>query len=109
MAYPHTDDCTCYRCEKLSVSFSSSAMPTRKGSAETIATNQREARWHKDIPAYQSLVKNGVQPRTIDGCHDVAQSTAEKFEIATGVAVPGKAAKQRTRDTLIELGHKEYV
>lgn len=92
-----------FGCKLRTISFAASCTPMRR--AETVATNAREARWHRDIPAYQSLVKNGVQPRTIDGCHEVAQSDADKIEIETGQVIRGKAAKQRAKDTLELLGH----
>ncbi len=104
----HAPDCACFRCKIRSISFAASCTPTRR--PETVATNEREARWHRDIPAYVSLVKDGVQPRTVDGCHAVAQSDAERFEINTGIAVSGgKAAKQVTKDLLVELGHGKLV
>lgn len=103
----HDGSATDFGCRIKSISFAASAMPTRHPTV--VATNAREARWHKDIPAYKSLVANGIQPRGIDGCHDVAQTTAEKFEIETGIAVPGKAQKQATKDALQLLGHGEYV
>lgn len=103
----YTDTCKCFACHCRSISFAASCTPTRR--RETVRTNKREARWHRDIPAYTSLVKSGVQPRTIDGCGDLAQTTAEKFEIATGIAVPNKAAKRATKDALVALGHKDLV
>lgn len=102
----HTLD-VCFGCRVQTVSVAPSAMPSRH--PEAVATNAREARWHKDIPAYQGLVKNGVQPRQIDGCHDLAQTTAERFEISTGIAVPGKAQKQATKDALQLLGHGDLI
>jgi hypothetical protein len=102
-----TPTCRCFGCHARSINFAASCTPTRR--PETVRTNAREARWQRDIPAYTSLVKNGVQPRTIDGCGDVALSDAEKFEITTGIAVPGRAAKQATKDALVALGHADLV
>lgn len=93
----------CYGCKLATVNFGASCTPTRKPVA--VADMARESRWNRDIPAFQELRKNGVQPRQIDGCGDVAQSDAERFEIQTGVAVQGKANKERTKDALVALGH----
>ncbi len=97
----YTPTCQCFGCHVRSVNFAASCTPTRR--RETVRTNNRESRWHRDIPAYQALVKNGVQPRTIDGCGDVVQTTAEPFEISTGIAVPNKAAKREVKDVVAAL------
>lgn len=96
-----TEDCTCFGCKIRSVNFAASCTPTRR--ASTVATNRREARWHRDIPAYSSLVREGVQPRTIDGCGDLVQTDAEPFEIESGIAVPNRVARREVKDVVEAL------
>lgn len=47
------------------ISFSSDATPTRNPEAH--ATNIREKRWNRDIPAFKRLHKQGLTPPQIDG------------------------------------------
>lgn len=70
----------CYGCRLASVAFSGEAMVTR--SPDVVAAAARERRWDKDIPAYRALRKNGVQPRTSDGAHElmVKSNTREEVE-----------------------------
>lgn len=97
----------CFGCKIRTVAFGASCTPGRR--PEAMATMAREDRWNKDIPAYGELMKNGVQPRKVDGCADVAKSDATKFEIETGITVPTKAGKALAKDCLVELGHGSMV
>ncbi|MFP4512087.1 MAG: hypothetical protein ACLFRV_03965 [Acidimicrobiales bacterium] len=49
-----------------SVAIAPSATPTR-GDGKAAEVNAREARWHRDMPAYKRLRRDGLQPPQIDG------------------------------------------
>ncbi len=70
----------CWACGLASIAFSGEAMVTR--SPEVVEAAARERRWQKDIPAYVSMRKQGVQPRSSDGAHELMQrsNTVEEVE-----------------------------
>lgn len=70
----------CWQCGLASIAFSAEAMVTR--APDVVAAAATERRWSKDIPAYQSMRKQGVQPRTSDGAHELMQraNTIEEVE-----------------------------
>jgi len=53
---------------------------TTKGEAVS-HINQREKNWSKDMPAYKRLRKEGLQPKTIDGCAAVEQLATSRHQI----------------------------
>jgi hypothetical protein len=46
--------------------------------------SQMESRWEKDMPAYQRLRWNGLQPPKIDGCAQLEQRANSQMEIEMG-------------------------
>lgn len=62
----------CLNCKLLTVSISADALPTR-ASGRYREIKKTEAGWHKDIPAYRELVKEGYQPDTVDGAAKLAE------------------------------------
>jgi hypothetical protein len=44
-------------------------------------TEQRERRWAKDLPAYARLVKDGLEPASIDGAARLEQTATTRQEI----------------------------
>lgn len=69
----------CDLCRWSSVSIGAGAMPTRRAEAQRIAAT--EQRWDKDIPAYKALRKDGLQPRGIDGAHELMTTARTDLEI----------------------------
>ncbi len=69
MSHPsscHDPECTLtYRQHLFGISIAPSAMPTRH--PEVVATNIRERRWARDIPAFRRLHKEGHPPPLVDG------------------------------------------
>lgn len=47
-----------------------------------------EQRWHKDMPAYKRLRKNGTQPKGIDGSAEMEQRAESRLEIEMGKSIP---------------------
>lgn len=74
----------CWGCRVASVSFAASAMPSRAGGAEALATNERERRWDRDRPAYKRLRQDGLQPRSIVGAAAVEARANHPKEVETG-------------------------
>lgn len=62
--------CESQRVHWLSISIAPAAMPTRSGPRYSDTTNL-EKRWEADLPAYQRLVKGGVQPDSVDGAAEL--------------------------------------
>lgn len=71
----------CDRCRWASVAVAPSVFSSRSGGAEAAATNAREARWQKDMPAYRRLRRDGVQPKGIDGCAEVEAKAEAVHEV----------------------------
>jgi hypothetical protein len=71
----------CYACKLVGIGFGAAAMPTRKQDVNKIEAKERE--WHKDIAAYQSLRRQGLQPRQIDGC-DMLSAIARTDNVIEG-------------------------
>jgi len=62
---------------------------TQKGAARTIQIDKTEAQWHKDIPAYVRMRKNGEQPPHIDGCAELEARATTRFEVESGQIMEG--------------------
>lgn len=55
------------------------------------------------MPAYKSLVQQGIQPKQIDGCHELVQRAEMKREVEAGIiATPAqrKAVSSLTDGTV---------
>ena len=61
------------------VQIGSNSTTTR--GAQVAEINQRAKNWDKDLPAYKRLRKEGLQPKTIDGCHAVEQLATSRHQI----------------------------
>lgn len=93
MAHPaackNPDTCRLsYREHLLGVVFGVNAMPTRAvhrtpglPDEPAVATEARERRWAKDMPAFKTLMEQGYNPPGIDGCHDLAQRATRDEDI----------------------------
>lgn len=53
-----------------------------------------EKRWDRDMPAYQRLRANGLQPPKIDGCHQLEQRAHSQMEVEMGHLIDPKILPQ---------------
>ena len=83
---------TCFYCKINSISFSSSAMPTRK--PEVAATEKREKQLYKDRSAFKALREQGIQPARLKGAADLQDHATTKREIETGTILPKQIASK---------------
>jgi hypothetical protein len=90
----------CFVCKVSTVSFGSSSMPTRHPTAA--ATEAREKRWKKDMPAYKELRAQGLQPPRIDGSAELVAKAETRFEVESGKVMPGQAKKIEATVNTIE-------
>ena len=49
------------------------------------AINAKQARWDRDMPAYQRLRGDGLQPPQIDGCAYAETTATERHHVEGGV------------------------
>lgn len=84
--------CDTQREHWLSVGIAPSATPTRSGAAQINAT---EDQWSKDMDAYKSMRRQGLQPRGIDGADHLAAIATDPLEIEMGRKLPGSAKEIR--------------
>lgn len=62
------------------------ALPNRSPDAKRqIALDHQ---WEKDLPAYKALRKDGLQPRGIDGCHQIEAQATDSLEVSMGRKIP---------------------
>ena len=77
--HPFLDVEGCFGCRVAGVQIGPNSTTTRGESVSHI--NQREKNWQKDMPAYKRLRAEGLQPKTIDGCHDVELLATSRHQI----------------------------
>ena len=75
-------------------------MPNKSPDAKR--TIEREKGWEKDMPAYKALRKNGLQPRGIDGCHQIEAEAKDRLEVEMGKKIEPKHLT-RVKDAASEL------
>lgn len=77
--HPTLDVDGCFGCRVANVQVGSNSTTTRGAVVE--ATNQREKRWNKDMPAYKRLRKQGLQPRKIEGSSLLEKHATSRWQI----------------------------
>ena len=83
-----TATCECgAEADKVFTTPNISVYATPNKGANVRAVDQREAGWDKDLPAYKAIRKQGLQPRSIDGAHEL-QDVKHPLEIEMGVRFP---------------------
>jgi hypothetical protein len=88
--HPTLDVPNCFACKISTVSVPSSVTPTRRAGAQHAKwVNDTENRWHKDMPAYNRLVEDGLQPPRIDGCAELEAKATSKQQIEAGCVTSG--------------------
>lgn len=60
-----------------------------------------ERGWSKDMPAYKSLRRQGIQPRGIDGCDRLSATATNEFEFKYGDQAHGLPA-ERVKEAIAE-------
>ena len=80
--------CRCH-CENFleharGVNISPSATPSRNRGFEVASQNKRENVLVKDMKAYKSLRRQGLQPKGIDGSAEIATRADHQVEVETG-------------------------
>lgn len=63
-----------------------------------------ETRWHRDMPAYQALRRQGLQPRSVDGSAVLARDAHDPIEVELGHRVEKKDLQKvyETKQSLAE-------
>lgn len=69
----------CFHCKIKTVGFGAAAMPTRMETANRHAEVER--RWTKDFTAYRSMRRQGLQPQSADGAHDLMMRASTREEV----------------------------
>jgi hypothetical protein len=77
--HPNLDVEGCFACKVTGVRIGANPSTTR--GAQVAEINQRAKNWDKDMPAYKRLRAEGLQPKTIDGCHAVEQLATSRHQI----------------------------
>lgn len=94
--HPNLDVEGCFACKASSVMVAPSATPTRHPQA--VDVNATEAAWHRDMPAYRRLRKDGLQPRQIDGSADLEAKASDPLEVTMGHVFGSKAELESARE-----------
>lgn len=74
----------CFTCKLRTVHFAGQRSPQ----------STMEDRWQRDMPAYQRLRHNGLQPPKIDGCYQLEQRAHSQMEIEMGHLIDPKIMPQ---------------
>lgn len=81
--HPNLDVEGCFGCKVAHVAMSSTATPNRR--RDTVAINQKERRWDRDMDAYKRLRNDGLQPPHIDGSARLEQKAEHRVQVETGM------------------------
>ena len=77
--HPSLDIDGCFGCRVANIQVGANSTTTRGAAVE--ATNSREKRWNKDMPAYKRLRKQGLQPKKIEGASLLEKHATERWQI----------------------------
>lgn len=77
--HPTLDVPGCFACRVASVNVGAAALVTR--APDAVAGIAREKRWDKDHPAYKALRKDGLQPRTSEGAHELMMTASSREQV----------------------------
>lgn len=69
----------CFGCKLATINMSGTAMPTRRPMVQRYDATEKQ--WQKDIPAYRALRGNGLQPRGIDGAHELMMRAETREQV----------------------------
>lgn len=71
--HPNLDVDGCFACKVAHVAIAPSATPSRRGGQVAATNAATEKRWTAEHAAYKRLVRDGVQPDTLDGADRLEQ------------------------------------
>lgn len=97
----------CPECGKTSVlvigagvNIAPSALEVR--GAQARMTNDLEARWQKDMPAYKRMRNRGIQPKSVDGAAALENTVDDQMDIDMRDLTPPGMTRQGMRDAMVE-------
>ena len=73
------------------IGISATALPNKNG---PVKVDAKERAWTRDMDAYKALRDQGLQPRQIDGSHELEAKAADKMEIEWGGLLTSEQRKQ---------------
>lgn len=85
-----------------------SVYATPNKGADARAVDAREGRWDRDMPSYKALRRNGLQPRGIDGAHELEAKAQSQLEVEMGDLIP-KEKLNLAADVNAELRESERL
>lgn len=85
----------CFRCKLVSIQFGNVEPPPQRA-----IESQRE----RDLPAYQRLRQQGLQPKATKGCHELESRAHSQFEIDMHKLVD-KGLWGKTKNQIEETQH----
>jgi hypothetical protein len=77
-------------------------MGVGKHGQKTKEVEAREARWHKDMPAYKRFRERGYQPPQIDGCDKLEATAQSTLEINSGGRLKVNESEARAKKEMAE-------
>lgn len=89
-----------------SIRLGAKATPTKASAQETIATEERQKRWDRDMPAYARLRAEGLQPPQIDGSAELEAKARSKTEVEMGEIMEGEGKRFAEVNDMIQTGEK---
>jgi putative FmdB family regulatory protein len=87
--------------------ISATAMPNR-GRA-VVSVDETERRWDRDHAAYKRLVRDGCQPKALDGAADLEAKANSRLEIRRGRLYDNQALKEAADQASNMLGEEIAV
>lgn len=86
--HPNLDEPECFGCRLASIRVAPSATPSRAGGSFAAENVAKEKRWTEDHAAYRRLVKNGLQPKVLDGAAELERRATREVEVEHGLGAP---------------------
>ena len=89
--HPNLDVDGCFGCKIATINLAPSATPSRHPQA--VEKKQMSEGWKRDHDAYRRLVKDGLQPKVLDGCAELESRARTAVEIEHGLGAPSLLAE----------------
>lgn len=87
--HPDTFDPSCFRCKLVSVRF---------GNVDELAERRIEKQQERDLPAYQRLRANGIQPKSTRGCAELETRAHSQLEVELGGLIEPKLLRRHSSE-----------
>ena len=91
----------CFPCKIQTISFAPSAMPTRSPGAAR--AKEKDPKLEKDLAAYKSLRRQGLQPMSTQGAHELMVQANEKWEVERNQIETNPVSRKRMAQVLAEM------